>query len=259
MWEKKLPYNPADYGVKPNTIGGTSASVDELFANMQWWDFVHSALWGAYMAESFQKLVDEWEKRRKTYIDIDNYHWKDALKTQDEIRNACKNQLYSVVQNNAAIVYTQHFVAHKEQLETLLAGVKTHLLASTVKSVKGTPFSDTKWSLESANAVERLFEEFVAIFEKICTDAEDAADYSKRLYREKLNSDLRDKWFQMTHFNTTFLMIYEIIQAHNDIIVWRNTRDPMKRHCINYKIIDDADHAWIKEYIDLYHKIVMFY
>jgi hypothetical protein len=52
--------------------------------------------------------------------------------------------MYNVVQNNAAVVYSQNFLAHKGTLETLLAGVKKHLLASTVKSVKGTPFYDTK-------------------------------------------------------------------------------------------------------------------
>ena len=59
--------------------------------------------------------------------------------------------------------------------------------------------------------------------------------------------------------NSSLIMVHELVQEHGDVIVRRNTHDAMKWHCINYKIIEDTDHARIKEYIDLYHKIVMFY
>ncbi len=96
-------------------------------------------------------------------------------------------------------------------------------------------------------------------FEDICEKAYYEADVEKRLHWSELHHILTDRGITIAHMNSSLIMVYEIIKEHNNVIVWRNTRDPMKRHCINYRIIEDSDEARIREYIDLYHKIVMFY
>lgn len=256
----KPTYNPENYGVKPSTFDGTEKSANELVKNLERWMFVDNVLSGAYIGRSFADLLAEADKRRKKeHLHMDWYPWKHLIKTPEEAWNIAKESMYDIIKARASNIYTQDFVAHQEKLQQLLWGVKKHLLASVVKNIKDTPFYNKKAVIQSEDNVNTLFQEFVDVFEDICEKAYRKADSEKRLFRSELHELLQDRGIDICHMNSSLIMVYEIIQEQSDVIVWRNSRDAMKWRALYYKIIEDTDHAWIKEYIDLYHKIVMFY